>query len=150
MRYIGLIATLALLLASCGNKKNTAETQMPDNSATQTSGEASLIIDQSGNFDQGDAYTVKSAEIKGDSLRMTITHGGGCKDHEYKLYTNGAMMKSLPPKMNLVLHHNGNEDYCRALIQKELSFSIAELKSMAGGRIILNLANFDQPLEYNY
>lgn len=151
MRYIGLIALLVFLTSSCGNKKSTSETQIPENKVnTEQKSEPSLIIDQSGNFDQGDQYNVDSARIQDDSLHMTITHGGGCKDHEYKLYTNGAMMKSLPPKMNMVLHHNGNEDYCRALIQKELAFNIAELKSMSNGRIIINLANFDQPLEYNY
>ncbi len=151
MRYIGLIALLVLLTSSCGNKKSTSEIQIPENEViTEQKSGPSLIIDQSGGFDQGDQYNIVSTHIQGDSLHLTITHGGGCKDHEYKLYTNGAMMKSLPPKINVILHHNGNEDYCRALIQKELAFNIGELKSMSNGRITIILANFDQTLEYNY
>jgi hypothetical protein len=151
MRYIGLIVLFFMLTSSCGNKKSASETQLTDNKVTteQKSG-PTLIIDQSGGFDQGDHYDIFAARIEGDSLHMTISHGGGCKVHEFKLYTNGAMMKSLPPKINLILHHNGNEDNCRALIQKEIAFNIGELKSMSNGRIIINLSNFDQPLEYNY
>ena len=148
MRVLGLIAAVLLFATGCGNKKNTSETIMSEDKE-QTAGHA-LVIDQSGAFDKGDAYQIKSAAIEQDSLVLTITHGGGCKDHEYTLYTNGALMKSLPPKMNLLLHHNGNEDYCRALIQKRLAFDLSAIKELSSGTIILQIADYPTPLEHTY
>lgn len=148
MRLLGLIAAVLLIATSCGNKKNTSETSMSEEQQ-QTVGQA-LIIDTSGSFDKGDAYQIKSASLEQDSLILTITHGGGCKDHDYTLYSNGSLMKSLPPKMNLMLHHNGNEDYCRALIQKRLAFDLSAIKKLSSGKIILQIADYPTPIEYTY
>ena len=147
MRFLVLIAAVLLTTTSCGNKKNTSETSMSEERG-QNVGQA-LIIDTSGSFDKGDAYQIKNASLEQDSLILTITHGGGCKDHEYTLYSNGALMKSLPPKLNLMLHHNGNDDYCRALIQKRLAFDLSAIKNTSG-KIILQIADYPTPLEYTY
>lgn len=81
----------------------------------------------------GDQASITSMKIDGDTLRLTVTHGGGCADHTYQLYTSGAVMKSYPPQMNIRLSHNANGDACEALITKDLAFDLSPLKKQLGG-----------------
>lgn len=108
-----------------------------------------LIIDQNIARYPMDGVTIKDASIIGDSLTMLVSYSGGCKTHDLKVISNGAMMKSMPPQMNIVVSHNAHEDMCEAMITQDLTVSLEALKQQAhSGGIVLHLKGFDKPLSY--
>ncbi len=96
-----------------------------------------------------DAVTIRDASIIGDSLTMLVAFGGGCKPHDFKVISNGAMMKSMPPQMNVMLSHDAHDDMCEALLSQDVTVSLEPLKQQAqSGGIVIHLAGFDKPLMY--
>jgi hypothetical protein len=71
---------------------------------------------------------IESLSITGDTLSIFVKYGGGCKKHEFDLYSDKMYMKSLPSKLTLYLTHNNNGDMCRKLIIRELKFNISAVK----------------------
>jgi hypothetical protein len=74
-----------------------------------------------------DPFRMHSANVKGDSLSIFVSFGGGCMVHQFKLWklpqsTGGSA------KVELLLAHNANGDHCQALIWKTLTFSLRPLR----------------------
>ena len=142
-----LAMIMAVILISCGEKKNTMSTEENEETTEQQDGQIQdLILTQDFNPDKNDAFEVKAVSLDGDILTVLVEYSGGCEDHEFNLKFNGAIMKSLPPQANLFLEHKANGDSCRALIRQELKFNISSVYQGEG--IILHLNNYDQRIEY--
>jgi hypothetical protein len=108
-----------------------------------------LVIDQNIDRYPADAFTIKDASIVGDSLTMLVSYSGGCKPHDLKVISNGAMMKSMPPQMNVQVSHNAHDDMCEAMITQDVTVSLEPLKQQAAaGGVVLHLKGFDKPLMY--
>lgn len=75
-----------------------------------------------------DAFNILEQNINGDTLKLVVEYGGGCKDHVFTMNTNSARMKSMPPKLNLWLEHESNDDNCRALITESLFFDLKPIR----------------------
>lgn len=84
---------------------------------------------------KGDAFTIQDMSVVGDSLFIGVQYSGGCKTHEFKMISNGNMLKSLPPQLPLYLEHNGNGDNCRALKSEKLAFDLKPLRAQQGKKI---------------
>ena len=97
-----------------------------------------------------DAVTIKDASVVGDSLTMLVSYGGGCKPHDFKAVWDGAMMKSLPGQINVVLSHNANDDMCEALITQDVTVSLSPLKQHVTNGVVIHLKGFDKPLLYKH
>jgi hypothetical protein len=74
-----------------------------------------------------DPYRMHSASVKGDSLSIFVSCGGGCRVHQFKLWklpqiTGGSA------KIELLLAHNSNGDHCQALLWYTLTFSLKPLR----------------------
>lgn len=82
-------------------------------------------------------FNITNAFIFEDILHVTVRYGGGCKKHDFKLLWDGAILKSIPPKVNLYIIHNDRGDTCRALITEELQFRLSDLINSPTG-ILLN------------
>jgi hypothetical protein len=63
--------------------------------------------------------------ISEEVVGIIFSYSGGCLEHSFDLYSSGAMIKTLPPKINFWLVNHQNEDACRQLIQDTLYFNIA-------------------------
>lgn len=46
-----------------------------------------------------DEYTIREARVVGDQLEMTVTFGGGCEDHDFRLIHDKAFMESDPVQL---------------------------------------------------
>ena len=85
-----------------------------------------------------DMYEIHSAKVVGDSLRLFISFGGGCRIHQFRLW-------KLPQKTGdsstaeLFLGHNANGDGCQALLWKSLSFSLKPLRIRGKNQIAVLL-----------
>lgn len=73
------------------------------------------------------AVEVKSAKLDatGENLLVTVVHGGGCGDHDYKLELKGCA-ESMPVQCQATIKHTTN-DFCEALISREAKFNLKAL-----------------------
>jgi hypothetical protein len=72
-----------------------------------------------------DGFTLKTISIEVDKLFLEITHGGGCKQHDYELFMSPSVFaESFPVQASLYLRHNANGDLCKALLQPKLCFDL--------------------------
>jgi hypothetical protein len=94
-----------------------------------------------------DALTFESITIHGDSLRVTVRYGGGCRRHALQPIAETTFMESWPVQVGARIAHNANGDLCRALITRRLHIDLSPLKELyresyqaAHGKIKLRLA----------
>ncbi|UCF05980.1 MAG: hypothetical protein JSV33_02785 [bacterium] len=97
---------------------------------------------------QRDPVSVRDGEIYKDILALTVSYGGGCGDHEFKLFVIPAFMESYPVQINLFFQHTNIDDSCEALISETFFFDIRRIAdlyaSQYGGYddIILNIYGY--------
>lgn len=76
-----------------------------------------------------DQVTIQGFTIRGDSLELAVTFGGGCGDHTFILLSDGAWMESYPVQVAVKLAHDANGDNCKALLSRVLRFDLSPLKA---------------------
>jgi hypothetical protein len=95
-----------------------------------------------------DPYQIENPRISADTLNVTLTHGGGCRKHEYGLVAYSGWMESNPVQVRMVILHDAHGDNCKALLRSDLRFDLAPLREAykkayggTSGTVIINLAN---------
>jgi len=96
-----------------------------------------------------DQLYINSLEIIGDCLKIGFS-SGGCNGDTWiiKLIDSESIMESNPPQRNLRVSLKNEED-CEAIIYKELTFDINELK-VEGNQVLLNITNSNEQILYEY
>ncbi len=105
----------------------------PSSSSFQTDTTYSAIImvdDLSSAGLATDNAQIKSAILSSDVLTIVAQYGGGCKQHDFKLYGSKRFLESFPPQADIVLSHSANGDACKALITDSLRFSLTRLREV--------------------
>lgn len=74
-----------------------------------------------------DALRLQDIAVEGAMLRLTVRHGGGCEQHAFAACWDGFFDDSLPGRAALVIHHDANDDFCDALITRDVLIDPAEL-----------------------
>ena len=74
-----------------------------------------------------DAFDLKSIILKGDSVEVSVAYPGGCEQHSFEFIWNGAITKTNPPGIDLIIKHNANGDACEAYITETLTFALTDL-----------------------
>lgn len=100
-----------------------------------------------------DPATIRSAEVRGDSLELTVNYGGGCREHSFLLLSDAAWMESNPVQVGVKLSHDAKGDFCDALLSRTLRFDLTPLKvaynsayQTTSGTIRLNIRGFSSVL----
>ncbi len=99
-----------------------------------------------------DTFHVDSLQIKNDCLELTVSYGGGCKNHYFQL----TILPTMGPLNTLMLCHEANKDLCEAWITKKVSFSLKELQSPGTHSVtfILRLnfegSDYSRTIRYDY
>lgn len=76
-----------------------------------------------------DPVTIQGFAMKGDSLELTVSFGGGCRDHAFLLLSDAAWMESYPVQVGVRLAHDAKGDNCKALVARVLRFDLTPLKA---------------------
>jgi len=127
----------------CGSKQLATDTPISKNLAAKVP-----IVEM--NFSkETDAYTITDAEVDGKTLRISVSYSGGCDEHTFELFTDGLLMKSLPPKQRFFLKHFAHEDGCERVIEQDLAFDLSGTTN-AGNTLVLLLQNFDGDLRMEF
>ena len=82
-------------------------------------------------------------------MNITIQYGGGCGNIELKLIDSEMILESYPVQRNIRLSLK-DEDYCKALITKELSFDLTPIQISGYNQIILDISTWNEPILYTY
>ena len=97
-----------------------------------------------------DSYTLGQVAIVGDTLRATISFGGGCRIHEVTLVLSNAFTMTDPVRLEATLTHNANDDPCEAWLTEDHEFDLAAVRelysvngSQGGGSVMLVLCAAD-------
>jgi hypothetical protein len=140
-----IVALMAGTLTAC----SVIDNQSSGSSNTGTTQSSKVLIqDRDLSKYPMDDVMIKDASVVGDSLTMLVSYSGGCKTHDFKAIWDGAMMKSLPGQINVVLSHNANGDMCEALLTQDVTVSLSPLAAHAANGVVIHLKGFDKPLMY--
>lgn len=75
-----------------------------------------------------DNAKLNHAILIGDSLKLSVSYGGGCKTHIFKLIGVLCITECFPARVDVYLSHDAKNDGCEAYITEELVFDIAPLR----------------------
>ena len=115
------IAALIILVAGCNSSSEPSPVDLPSNALSANTRGQAVVTDSAW---PADAISIDSVEIDGDTLIANVTHGGGCRTHDYKLVVGTAWMESFPVQAPGRMSHDAHGDQCKALIRRELRISL--------------------------
>ena len=126
MRVIGITVMLCMIcVIGCNHVQNNVTPRLP----FTTSFDA-VIIDDSTDTWHSDEFVLDKAVITNDSLDVTVSYSGGCKEHFFNLVSSGMFLESDPVQMSLVLIHNANSDPCERWVSEDYSFDLTPIKAL--------------------
>src|SRR5262245_21017429 len=108
MRRITLLLAFAL---ACADRPG--PTTLPNTIFSETdtrTGQVIITQDASDPRWPTDPVSINAAEVKGDSLWMTVSFSGGCRGHTFLLLADAAWMESYPVQTGVRLAHESNND----------------------------------------
>jgi hypothetical protein len=76
-----------------------------------------------------DLLQIRSAEVLGQTLQVSVEYSGGCRVHDVRAVAWGGWMESDPVRVRLFLAHEDFDDPCDALIHRDLRFDLASLRT---------------------
>lgn len=139
-----LLFSLILTILICGCKNSGQQTATVEATAqTKTPSMRTIATDpEARTTKEGLDFTVMRWDISGDTLIVNVRYSGGCRDHGWDMYFNGAIMKSLPPQALLHLKHTVKDgpDPCRGMPTETLRFDLSTLKPVAMGKLVVKWA----------
>lgn len=139
----GSIEAMDLLDSPRSNRAGSDSGEMPKHKGNVVvNQEGSHAVDRWGT----DPYSLSAAGIAGDTLTVTVSFGGGCRDHEFTLVLSNAFMMMDPVRLRATLAHDANGDPCEAWLTEVVEFDLAVAKQahgeggLEGGVMVLMLS----------
>ncbi len=74
-------------------------------------------------------------------IEVIFNYSGGCEEHEFYLATQGGMIKTLPPKLELFLVDKQEDDPCRMLITDTINFNIEAILPERVDSVVISINN---------
>ncbi len=104
-----------------------------------------------------DKYQLDTATLEGDTLVVTVSYGGGCKEHLFALDASRAFMESDPVQLQVSLRHDAKGDPCQRWVTEDYTFDLSPLETryqeaygQDSGTIILQLEGFSEELRFEF
>lgn len=79
------------------------------------------------NIHSGDAFKMNHVKKEGELLKINLSYGGGCAQHNFEILWDGIIYTDDPCYMNLMVIHSGNGDLCEAYITETIEVNLKEL-----------------------
>ncbi|NND93288.1 MAG: hypothetical protein HKN45_00365 [Flavobacteriales bacterium] len=137
------IITVIITLFGCGPSTEVIETPKT------TSLDKKPVRVEMGFEEKTDPFLIESAKTEGTDLYLTVSYSGGCEGHVFELFTDGTIMKSLPPKQRFFLRHYANGDKCETQIKEEVVFDMKGTTN-SGNSLILLLDKYKGDLRMDF
>ena len=68
--------------------------------------------------------------IEGDTLTVTVSYGGGCRQHDFTLVSSSAFMESNPVQLRVDLAHDARGDPCTAYPTEDYVFDLTPVRML--------------------
>ncbi|MEN8126047.1 MAG: hypothetical protein ABFR32_13070 [Bacteroidota bacterium] len=132
MKYFLFIFLIGLVFTGCSDDNEDVDNLFNNNNSKvvlRLSKDIFVTFDNNrkNSISEGDPFTIIESKREGDNLQITLSYGGGCKEHSFEVIWDGIVYTDDPCKMNLLLIHRGNNDYCEALITDTININLKEL-----------------------
>jgi hypothetical protein len=128
VRLVSILLSLAVLSSGCDSQ---APSSLASGVSPATGEIPPVIIDPDAGFHSLlDETRTNKAAIDGDVLTLDLEFGGGCRDHDFQMISNGGFMESLPVQLRLFLRHDGNDDPCEALLHERVFFDLTPIAEL--------------------
>ncbi|MFK7755612.1 MAG: hypothetical protein AB8B53_01630 [Flavobacteriales bacterium] len=160
MKNLGIIelviAAALILVVSCKKNKSAQSSEVDQKEevikkSKEQSTVPSVEVDQTYVHNTTDSFTLLESNLSGDVIELLVQYGGGCEEHGWRLVTNGAYAKSMPPQITLSLEHNANGDMCRALLRDTLEFNLKEIRYPGSFNLMVKIQDYEkQSIMYTY
>lgn len=124
-----LLVTLLVAALACSDGTEPAAPNGHWSAANTWAGQVIITPNTDATHWPSDPVTVQGFTIRGDSLELAVTFGGGCRDHAFVLLSDAAWMESYPVQVGIKLAHDANGDNCKALLSRVLRFDLSPLKA---------------------
>lgn len=106
--------------------------------------------------DPTDPLTVDEAIVAGDTLTVSVSHGGGCAEHVYGSCWDGSFAESEPVQTWVQLTHEDNDDSCDAIVSTDVVIDLAPMRDawidayqQPSGTIIVHVADWGS-VDYSF
>ena len=141
------------VLAAASTEVTTRNENGDDDASDPVAGK--VVVDESGTRGTvrwgQDSYQLAAAAVQDDTLAVTLSYGGGCREHEFTLVLSNAFKMTDPVRLAATLAHDADGDPCEAWLTTDVVFDLAPLKRMTrdGGNdtpVILELILADGSL----
>jgi len=124
-----LLVTLLVAALACSDGTEPAAPNGHWSASNTWAGQVIITPDTDATHWPSDPVTIQGFTIRGDSLELAVSFGGGCRDHAFVLLSDAAWMESYPVQVGIKLAHDANGDNCKALISRVLRFDLSPLKA---------------------
>lgn len=144
MRIVLLVVVFYFTLLSCSTSKKVVESKQEPNLECQKM----ILLEEPVDSLRFDHYEIDSVMIKDQCLDFVVNYGGGCGEASFELYYGNEIMESIPPETVIYLSLEDN-DPCRSIVTKKLSFSLSTFKKYADrGGIYFKIHGSDKSILY--
>lgn len=89
---------------------------------------------------------ILNMQLNKDVLTLEINYSGGCKEHQFNLYTTG---KAENNHLQLFLVDSQTEDFCKMLITDTLNYNLSNLKTITKSKLNITINRNEQILQYH-
>ncbi len=146
---IGFVLGLSILFAmGCQQDLNKDVTSLSSVNGVAVEGPyvGNVIIGDADGKSVNDSFVLNDAAITDDSLTISVSYSGGCKNHQFTLITSESFLGSFPVQLIADIVHNANGDTCEAWPTEDYRFDLTPIKTMyqksyqqKAGAIVLQL-----------
>ena len=162
MNKILIIIALTLVFIGCKTNKNTEsvnvsktdETELTVDEPRYNTSILEIHTDENETIqDTGDAFQILKAVIDQDILSLEVSYGGGCEEHSFIMQLDHTYMNkgenTSTKTVQLILHHNGNNDRCRSIVRQNLRFNLKPIQNSKYKKLRV-LVNNQESLIYKF
>ena len=121
-----LIVLIFAILASCNSSKKVSA--VDDNIIDVC--ESMTFSDQFFDKVPSDYYSLDTMFLVDNCLVIWVSYSGGCGDANFKLLYSDKIIKTTPPRINLMLQLSDDDD-CRAIVQQKLFYDVSFFEDYA-------------------
>lgn len=111
-----------------------------------------ILIENPDDFDRAAVeknwFRINNVYTSENFLIYHIQYGGGCKTHEFQLFSTEGIYFSNPPQADLFLSHENNGDMCEALVPDTLVFDLTPLRERGYQRLGLRIYEYEKQEPY--
>ncbi len=151
MKIFLIIVIFITITSACKNNgQNTSATSKTVIEQVSTLKE--IIVNQHRKLSGKPDFSVLYWSAFSDTLRVIVSHSGGCEEHGFNAYFSGAWLKSFPPQAVIELEHlNPNNDACRSLVKDTLYFDMRPLRYEGQNTVVVKWSgNAERMAKYSY